>query len=879
MKLIKWLLWLILFIVVVAVGGALFLANKVDPNDLKPQISQRVEAATGRKLELAGDLSWRFYPWIGITLNDFTLANRSGFSPDAMIKADQADIQLKLLPLLRKQIEIGKIDLKKPQINLSVNAQGETNWGDLVKENKPSTNNAGSAAGAVLGGFVIQGVNITDGDVDWSDQKAGQQYHLSGLNLTTGTVTPGKPIAFDLKTALQGTLIPKTANINLNGVLQVNEAFDDMMLDKLHAQLGSTFVNATTDIESIHFNVNDGQLQVNNVQATASNEEVEGDVNLKTLQFNINSGNLAVDSMDGEMLMDETSAKIDVSNLTYGLNSGLASAEKLAFAGQYELFPFKGNAQNVRFDVQKNILHVAKQSINAEFNQVPLVILSEQLQLNIKTETLQLPILNLQFGDAKVVGNVNATSILSNIQANGHLDSNQFNPRELVDGLGLNLLQDVPQNAMKTLQISSDFTGGENGVSLSELAMQLDDSTLSGQFSLQDFANPVYRFKLFLDQLNVDAYLNEENKATAEKAGPAAAIALPFASLKGLDVQGEIGVGKLKMQNLLSDDVLVKIDTSEDRVQIAPLKAKIYGGETVNKFVYDISGNTPKIEIDSKLTSLNIGPFLQAMQMTDRLEGFGNVNAKIGSIGLDADAMIANLSGDINIDLNDGAIRGANIQDSIIKAAGLYKQLKGKDLNLEASADDKTAFSNFSSHISVDKGVLKTNDISLKAPGLRITGGGKVDLNSEKLDIELEVAVVKTLLGQGGKAVNDLKGETIPLKITGTMSSVKILPDFAKILRRDLERKISKKYLGGQKLSGEGFKKTAKQKLNEKIAQKLGLNTNQNVSNNADKTKTEAGVTKSNAEKVNSAPKKPVDLEDQLKEKLKSKLMDKLFGG
>ena len=106
MKIIKWLLWLVLFVVVIGGGAAIFLVITVDPNDLKPQISERVESATGRTLTLGGDLSWQFYPWVGVTINDFALSNRPGFEPAHMLKADKVDVQVKLMPLLSKQLEV-----------------------------------------------------------------------------------------------------------------------------------------------------------------------------------------------------------------------------------------------------------------------------------------------------------------------------------------------------------------------------------------------------------------------------------------------------------------------------------------------------------------------------------------------------------------------------------------------------------------------------------------------------------------------------------------------------------------------------------------------------------------------------------------------------
>ena len=895
MKLIKWLLWLLLFLVVVAIGGAIFLVNKVDPNSLKPQISQQVKSATGRDLELVGDLSWRFYPWVGVTMNDFSLSNREGFLPPTMLQAEHADVQVKLLPLISKQLEIGKIKLMAPKLNLSINAQGETSWGDLAGDAPTKSANPEQAAGAMLGGLLIQGVDVENGQISWNDQQAGQHYQLSDFNLTTGTIKPGEPVVFDLEGKVKSDILPDVAEMKLNGALWVSEAMDEFTLDSLRGVLGMNQINAEADIVSLGFKPNTGKLVANNIQATASDEGMSGNLKLTSLNFDLNSGDVLVDKLTGELAMDQLSANLDADSLTYGLNSGQASAAKLVYNGQYELFPFQGESRDVSYDVNTSTLAVANQSVTSKFNDVPLALVGEQLQVDLKAQTLSTPKLNINLDDAQISADIKATDILGNLSASGHLASNQFNPRALLENLGLDMLNDMPPTAMQSVILETDFKGGLNDIALDKLNARFDDSTLTGQFSMRDFSQPAYRFDLDLDQINVDQYLSEENQEVAEQTGPAAAVALPFASLKGLDVKGEIGVSELRMQELISNDVVVKMDTAADRIQVAPLKARVYGGETTNDVIYDISGDTPKVNIASTLTSLHLGPFLQAMQMTDRVDGFGNVSAQLGSAGLNADNMIANLSGEVDIDLNDGAIRGANIQKSITQAAGLYKQLKGKDLDLETEVDDETAFSSLSSHIKVNQGVLSTDDINLKAPGLRVTGGGKVDLNTEGLDLQLEVAVVETLEGQGGRAVEDLKGETIPLKISGTLSSPRIFPDFSHLLKREVERKLSEKYLGGKKLSGEEFEKSAREKLNEKLAEKLGIEQqpewpdDEGAAKDTEWPDDEGRATTESQQaegelldiekpQVAEPEPEPQDLEDQLKEKLKGKLLDKLFG-
>ena len=61
------LLKLIAFIIIIIVIGLITLPFIVDPNDYKQQISEQVEKATGRTLNLEGDLGLSVFP--GLHLN------------------------------------------------------------------------------------------------------------------------------------------------------------------------------------------------------------------------------------------------------------------------------------------------------------------------------------------------------------------------------------------------------------------------------------------------------------------------------------------------------------------------------------------------------------------------------------------------------------------------------------------------------------------------------------------------------------------------------------------------------------------------------------------------------------------------------------------
>jgi len=874
MKLIKWLLWLVLFLLVIAVGGAIFLVTKVDPNEYKPQISQKVESLTGRKLTLGGDISWRFYPWVGVTLNDFSLSNREGFAPENMIEATQVDVQLKVLPLLSKQLEIGKIDLQSPKINLSVDAQGVTNWDDLSENgaaDAPKIEKPEQAAGAMLGGLVVQGVDISQGEIGWNDQAAGQSYQLSDFNLSTGIIEPGLPVDFDLNSGVSGTGLPADAQLSLKGSLLLNEAMDGLQLENLVTRLNMDKIQAGLELAMLTFSLADGELAVLDIQAEGSNEEA--------------------------------AAKLNIDTLSYGLGSQLAALGKLTFSAQYEQFPIDGELNNMRFDINSNTLSVATHALDSKYNDLPVALAGKGLLLDLNKETLVAPGLVIKLDDAVLDVQLEASQLMGDVQARGHLVSNQFNPDVLVTKLGLDVLSDMPEQAMQTLLLETDFTGGLSGVEVSNLKLALDQSTLTGGFSMQDFEKPAYRFDVNLDRINVDDYLSEGKSANDPASKPAAndaavqdaastatapvaqgtlqstagVTALPFAELKGLDVKGQIKIGELRVSDLLSNDVLVKVDTEADRIAISPLSARVYGGETVNSVVYDISGDAPIVEIDSELLSLNMGSFLQAMQISDRLEGIGTVMASITSTGMNEKEAISNLNGQIDINLNDGAIRGVDLQGALIKAEAMVKQLSGKDLGLSAELGDKTEFSEFGSDIKINKGVMTIRNIKLLAPAIRVSGGGLVDLNTEQLDLKLDISIVGSFEGQGGASLDTLKGQTIPMKITGALASPSILPDLNKILQKELERKVTEKYLGEGE-SGESLEDALNRKLNEKLAKETGQGTQEAASGTVVE-----GASQEDA--VDSAPTEAAD--DQLTDKQKlrkelkkegAKLLQGLFG-
>jgi AsmA protein len=192
MKAIKFLLIVIVLIIVVAVGGVAAFVAFVDPNDFKDQITEKVFDETGRTLTLEGDIEWAFWPKIKIKAGPLSLSNAPGFGDAPFFSAQEFQVAVATLPLLKKQIEMDTVKLYGAEVNLAKNNDGITNWADLAGE-PTEEKSAGDIATIALGGVDIQNANIK-----WRDAATGQVVDVNNFTVNTGALAFGDPIAFEM---------------------------------------------------------------------------------------------------------------------------------------------------------------------------------------------------------------------------------------------------------------------------------------------------------------------------------------------------------------------------------------------------------------------------------------------------------------------------------------------------------------------------------------------------------------------------------------------------------------------------------------------------------------------------------------------------------
>jgi len=242
-KLLKILLIVVGALVALVVVAAIALPMIIKPNDYKDDIVKLVHDKTGRTLELKGDIQLSVFPWLGLELGKTSFSNAPGFDQAPMAQVDKVEVKLKLLPLLRKKVEVNTIVLDGLQLNLARDRNGVSNWDDLVKPKsaatteKPKPAKPGAPAAAPLAALTIGGIDVRHGRLKWRDGTSGQKADIQNLTLQTSQLQSGQPMQFKLGFDLEtGKPVIRTP-VNLDGDLLFDLDKETLRIKQLQLSL------------------------------------------------------------------------------------------------------------------------------------------------------------------------------------------------------------------------------------------------------------------------------------------------------------------------------------------------------------------------------------------------------------------------------------------------------------------------------------------------------------------------------------------------------------------------------------------------------------------------------------------------------------------
>jgi AsmA protein len=525
-----------------------------------------------------------------------------------------------------------------------------------------------------------------------------------------------------------------------------------------------------------------GSIQLSDLALSTTGTELKGALQAKNVQSKDKS------SVSGQFTVQ--SADVTALLKTYGQSAPAVDIKNLNAAATVS-----GTAQHFK-------LEPVTLSATASGGQLPKgandIKIGTHADVDMEKQTLSMSDLVVQGLGLSAKGQVAASGIRTEPKFNGALSVAAFDLRQLLQNLNVTLPVMADPKALTQVAVDTAFAGSKQDLSLNGMKLVLDGSHVNGNVSVIDFNNPGLGFNLVIDSINADRYLpprppegQETKPAPAGAAGGTATAAaptpLPVDMLRKLKLKGDASIGQLVIRNAKLSNVKVSINARDGDISLNPIAANLYEGIYQGKVLIDAKGKEPVLNIDHALKGVSVDPLLTDLKGKSKLRGKGNFSLQAASHGADTNVIKQNLNGQGDFSFQNGAVKGFNIGKFLRKAETGFIG--------HADPNEETDFSELGGTFKIVNGVMQNQDLAAKSPLLRVAGHGSANLVSESIDYLLNIDVVASAEGQGGKELADLSGLTIPMKVSGTFSDPSFAPDFAGMVQARAEKEV-KKQLG-----------------------------------------------------------------------------------
>jgi AsmA protein len=467
---------IVLGIVVLAVALVLL----VDPNDYKEEIVQAVKEQTGRELKIEGDLKLSLFPWLGLETGALELANAPGFGKQPFARVAAAGVKVKLLPLLRKELQVNTILIDGLRLQLTRNKAGKTNWDDLGSaETKPPAGTKQAAPDAptspAIGALTVGGIDVRNGEIRWRDEQSNTHYTLRNLELKSGQLALDRPLDLTLAFDLESETPPIRTPVKLQTRAKLDLEQQKLDVSKLELAVSELALSAS--------------LQATNIETAPL---VKGRIEIPSFNARELLKRLGVDyepaskdalrkfSLKSEFTADLGNQGLKVSTLALAvddiaINAVLQGSRVLdapQWSGRVEIPSFRPDALLALLTIEarppwKDAF--AQGALQAEFN------------ADLGRETVQLASLSLAADQLRVTGNLEAARIKNDPVVHGHVSVPPFDPRGLMKTLGLPY-QPASPDVLRQVSLTSDFSAdvAARALTMSQLALAVDDMAVTG---------------------------------------------------------------------------------------------------------------------------------------------------------------------------------------------------------------------------------------------------------------------------------------------------------------------------------------------------------------------------------------------------------------
>ncbi len=244
---------------IVALLGAVLLGVWlfVNPNAYKGKIIAAVKESTGRELQLPGDIKLSVIPWVALELGPASLGNPPGFGDEPFLSFTHVSVRVRLLPLLRKHLEVARLEVEGLDLRLLKNAAGRGNWQGAELQPPPKTDLDHTDGTPALES--VANIRIKNGRATY------EGITVEKFNLETGSLASDRHIPVSL--TFDAGRAPSGEQLSLNGKFDLSQDAAGRPLRFSAVNVSGT-LNRPGDGRPAHWDLAAPSIEINLAQQT-----------------------------------------------------------------------------------------------------------------------------------------------------------------------------------------------------------------------------------------------------------------------------------------------------------------------------------------------------------------------------------------------------------------------------------------------------------------------------------------------------------------------------------------------------------------------------------------------------------------------------------
>ncbi len=606
-KMLKILAVIIALIIVLVIIGYIAISSFLTPAYLRSVVEKMASEAINYPVEI-GSVSLKLGFKISIGIDRLSIPNPPQFSQDKMVSIEKIRLNLKLLPLIRRQIVVSSISIDGANVKIEKNRNNQYNIALPQTEQK----------GGKGWNLELDGVNVSRGNISYNDPVAGIYLQLKDIKQSIKfrhqlIALTGNQSLYILKIKNAPELIVK-----INNNIEYDTITKNISIKELKATYEPLELKISGNIEKSEF------LNLNAEVKIFELNKAIGLIPAKSRPQQL-SGSIKMDiSCLGTIKEPKVNGKCELTNISVrpaGMNRNI---DKINGSFAFDLNSIKniiiqGMLGTSRFDISGSVINLKD----------PLLDLMVKIVCNLE----DIKNLSDQTKEIKLNGTANLNITIKGKASIPNYFGDYTITDATIDGIGLN----KPITNFRTRG-----TIQNDGAKITECSGHIGHSDFSFSGYVSNFKKPVIQINNSSNLIDLDELLpkTKTEKKTEQKGVP-------------VTVQGNIKINRLTGMDMEFRNVNTSFTYENGIVDLKNCVAETFDGKVQFDFYYNSQSPEP-YRINTRMENIStqkiLKRFLKFENLQGRLSGVNNFQGK----GFTQKEVIANLNASGNIKLVNG---------------------------------------------------------------------------------------------------------------------------------------------------------------------------------------------------------------------------------